>query len=423
MITKARRLFLVLSIFVLSFAVIAAVPSNSTYALNCTVTVSSGSSIQSAINSASPGSVICVGPGTFPEQLVIDKQIPLVGSGSATIIRPTSITGDAIHPVNNVPEAPIILVNRTSGVVVEDLVVDGSGVSFAGMGCGPPLYMGVLFDSASGTLQQATIENINLGTSTLYGCQNGLAVFVQSSSGHNSVVTISSNTVTNYQKNGITCNFAGSDCNISGNTVSPLSAAQPYIASNGIQIAFGAEGSVTDNTVSGNECTLATYCSNDLINAAQGTGILLYQAGSSGVSITGNTLSANDIGIGMYLDPSGTVTTTGNTLQSNKYYGVVVYDENETVSGNTLSSTPVGLGVVSDTSGLTAILTYTDSFSNVDTNCQAYTANGGVAICKVQQAVTGVPEFGAPAALVTALSFLLVVYLRQRLTVGRPKRF
>jgi nitrous oxidase accessory protein NosD len=380
-------------------------------ALSCTTTVTSGQSIQNAINSASPGAVICVGPGIFSEQLTISKPLTLVGAGMlSTIIKPNSVSKTATDPDSGAPQAPIILVSSTTGVNIEDLTVDGSAITWT-TGCSLE-SIGILFLGASGAITSTEVTNINLGNAALYGCQTGNAIFVQSPSGKTSAVSITDNTVTNYQKNGITCNDAGTSCTISDNKVSPLAAAEPYIASNGIQIAFGAIGSITGNTITGDECTLANYCTNDLITEAQGTGILTYRAGSSGVTISGNTLSTNDIAIALYLDTSGTISPTGNTILSSKYYGIVIYDESQSILGNTISNTPVGIAAVSDTSGLTVTAKFSDVFSNVDTDCATYTANGGVAVCQ-SQTVAGVPEFGTSIVFVVAISFVLVLVLRR----------
>ena len=69
-------------------------------------------------------------------------------------------------------------------------------------------------------------------------------------------VSIANNIVTNYGKNGITCNEIGTACMISGNTVTGRG---PVVlgdaAQNGIQIAWGATALVQGNTVSGNNYT------------------------------------------------------------------------------------------------------------------------------------------------------------------------
>jgi hypothetical protein len=117
---------------------------------------------------------------------------------------------------------------------------------------------------------------------------------------------------------------------------------------------------------------------SNLITLAQGTGILMFEAGTSGVRISGNSLASNDIGIGLYFDTSRSIHMHGNNVLSGREYGLVIYDESESFTGNTISNTPVGVGVVSDTSGLTAVASGSDTFSSsVQIDCQGYSANGG----------------------------------------------
>ncbi|MEM3803417.1 MAG: right-handed parallel beta-helix repeat-containing protein [Conexivisphaerales archaeon] len=239
---------------------------------------------------------------------------------------------------------------------------------------------------------------------------------VQTPPSFTSTVSITNNVVSDYQKNGITCNDSGSSCTISGNTVSMFTPAQPYIAPNGIQIALGAEGSVSGNTIDDNVCTLASYCGSNLVSQSQGTGILVYDAGTSGVTISGNALNSNDIGIGIYLDKSGTVSPTSNTIDGG-IYGLVLYDENETINGNVFSNMPTGIDVVADTSGITAIASGTDQFtSGVNVDCQETSVNGGIAICNITSAVpAGVPEFG-PSFILFAVILALGLVIHRRLS-------
>jgi hypothetical protein len=47
-------------------------------------------SIQTAINAASPGATITIGPGSYQENLVVDKPLTLMGSGNTTVVYPAT---------------------------------------------------------------------------------------------------------------------------------------------------------------------------------------------------------------------------------------------------------------------------------------------------------------------------------------------
>lgn len=110
---------------------------------------------------------------------------------------------------------------------------------------------GILFDGAAGEILGNTITNINQGAS---GCQEGNAIEVRNApfdtTGTDLSVTISDNTISNYQKTGIVTN-GSVRATITNNTVMGLGPVN-YIAQNGIQIGFGATAVVSGNTVSGN---------------------------------------------------------------------------------------------------------------------------------------------------------------------------
>jgi parallel beta-helix repeat protein len=134
-------------------------------------------------------------------------------------------------------------------------------------------YFGVLVNGASVNVTGSTVHNI--GEVPLNGAQHGNAiVYLGGASG-----TISGNTVSSYQKNGITVSGTGTSATVTNNTVTgegPIT----YIAQNGIQISFGATAMLTGNDVSLNNYTPAkvTAC-----------GLLIYKAG--GVSASKNGIS------------------------------------------------------------------------------------------------------------------------------------
>jgi hypothetical protein len=84
--------------------------------------VRAGESIQSAVDSASAGDVIGIEDGTFTEQVVVDEDVTLLGSGGTTISAPAALgarfdrKGTAVHPVVSL---------EADGAALRNLTVDG----------------------------------------------------------------------------------------------------------------------------------------------------------------------------------------------------------------------------------------------------------------------------------------------------------
>lgn len=108
--------------------------------------------------------------------------------------------------------------------------------------------------------------------------------------------SITNNTVSQYQKGGIVVNGANDSANISNNTVTGLGRVN-FIAQNGIQLADGASGSITNNDVVGNAYT------GTGANGASSVGILVFGGCAypqvTGLQVQNNTLVNNDLGVYM----------------------------------------------------------------------------------------------------------------------------
>src|SRR6266567_932394 len=91
----------------------------------CTVQVVAGQSIQDALNGAAAGATVCVGPGTYQENLLINKDgITLKGAGpGATVLQPPA-QPRAFCPVLDIePIGPETL--GVNGICVADLDPQG----------------------------------------------------------------------------------------------------------------------------------------------------------------------------------------------------------------------------------------------------------------------------------------------------------
>lgn len=242
-------------------------------------------SIQDAINAANPGSLIRICPGTYHEQLSINKSLSIEGDNGA-IVLPGSMVANTTG-FSGTPIAAAILVKNAANVEIEGLIVDTANNGITE--CAPDL-IGILYQNSSGSIEHNAVRNTKLSIS-LNGCQSGDAIVVQSLGGETSKVSIDDNSVHDYQKNGITGNESGTEVTITNNVVSGLGPTSGA-AQNGIQIGFGAKGGVLRNTVTDNVWSPCVSLTNCAFNA---TGILVFQ--SDDVRVEYNSVATNQVGI------------------------------------------------------------------------------------------------------------------------------
>ena len=244
------------------------------------------SAIQDAVNAANPGDLIRVCPGTYVEQVLVDKPLTIQGDNGA-IVMPKNMTANATGVASGLPLAVAILVKDAKDVEIGGLIVDGTNNGITG--CSPRL-IGILYQNASGTMKHNAIRHMSL-TANLNGCQSGDGIDVQSSPGEASKVNIENNSVHDYQKNGITGNEIGTTVAIQENSVTGVGPTTGA-AQNGIQVGFGATGSVEGNRVADNVWSPCVSLQQCQFNA---TGILIFQ--SDGVEVTHNAVGTNQVGI------------------------------------------------------------------------------------------------------------------------------
>ena len=344
----------------------------------CTVVVKSENgahnAIQLAIN-AHPGRVICVGPGTYPEQIVISSAgTVLRGSGGTkTILAPSSPltlntvdwdSASAPHVISGlVPAAAVVLVNNTTGVTISGIGVNGApgATTFSAYGCSDEFY-GVDFQNSSGTLTASWILGVALPPN-LFGCQDGQAVYAYNGYFLNGAapspsrtVTVSSTVITGFDKTGILCDDLGETCLLVSDVIKgggPIST----IAQNGVQIGYGALGELRADQVSlSGTFTGATGCPRgDQDNYAvctynEGAGVLLYDS-ASGSYVTTSALVRNEVGVyyyddGTYDGGAATTTISHNRVVSSTGYGIVAQGaaggaDSVVISANNINNRPV----------------------------------------------------------------------------------
>lgn len=341
--------------------------------------------IQLAVNSVPTGSTIKVCPGTYPEQISINKNLTLIGFGpTASVVVPPA--GGLVQNGLDLADFPVagvaaqILV-QNANVTISHLTIDGAGNGLDG--CGSVNLLGIYYDNSSGTITDNVVRNQI--TNTNVGCGLGFGIYVASNTG-TPAVTISNNSVRNYGKNGILATGVGSstpgpNVTVNGNTVVGMGATT-QIAQNGIQLSLLATGKVTSNYVVDDiyinppDCA-ATTCWGS-------SGILLYA--SPGVTVSTNTVESTQLGIVPVTDTNygtgdGTIIklnhiggtqnfdaidlcSNGNTVENNIIYGSaqdgVHADDScggtgssNTITGNTINEACAGILTGTGTSGNT----------------------------------------------------------------------
>lgn len=344
------------------------------------------STIGAAVAATVPGATISVCPGTYAEQVVINKNLTLTGIKSGTndaavVVPPAGgMAANGLDIFGN-PVAAQFFVASTGNVTIKNLTVDGTGNNLAG--CGGPTLEGIYYQNTSGTITENTVRNqYQTDFANFGGCQNGLAINVESNA-NSFTDTISNNSVRAYQKNGITATGAavgngspGPAVTITGNYIVGLGATAlnwplSGAAENGVQVGFGATGKVTLNTVNDNIWAQDPTDPCPVCNGA--SGILVYA--SSGISVTNNAVGSAQFGIVTVSDPTygaadnsiitgnkvaGTqlldaidACSSGNIVKSNVIYGsaqsgVHVDDTcgsgiNNTVTSNTINEACAGI--------------------------------------------------------------------------------
>ena len=275
--------------------------------------------IQEGINLVS-GSTVNVAAGTYTEQVIINKNLTLTGIGNPTIQAPASPTGYKFPEGDAYIWEPVVL--AFGGTADGSFNITGpgqvtvniSGFTVDGNARVPSpttrRAVGILYRNVVGGVEHSTVQNMGYSTASI----NSWGIMAYGASN----VTFHGNAVSGYAKGGFVVNgnrshpdYPKPNAVIDGNTVTgpPLDPTMT-LAPNGIQIGWGATGSVTNNTVTQNVFPGTTW---------GGTGILIQS--SPDVIVDGNTASDNDYGIATAGYETGDSYATGTNIRNNTVEG------------------------------------------------------------------------------------------------------
>jgi hypothetical protein len=300
------------------------------------------SSIQAAITAGGSGARISVCPGTYTEQLAITKAAKLSaasGAGTATVAMPAAPKASPTSCDTSEPEPQLDAIS----ICAPGAVVSITGINVEAVvplsGCGDGLN-GIFVGEGTLTATNVVVDGASTTLDEDKGCQHGVAINVGSIDptevGH---AVLKDVTVFGYEKNGPTVSGAGSTMSVTASKVTG-EGPSPYIAQNGIQVAFGGEGTIKSTTVSGNECSLPLICSSSNLED-QGTGVLFYEA-AAGSYVASSTLDENDIGAyfdstSEHISASPEATFAKDVLTSNRYEGFVLEQGRALLSRDTVN--------------------------------------------------------------------------------------
>lgn len=296
-------------------------------ASGCTYTA-----IQPAIDAASPGDTIAIGPGTYAGNLTISKRITLQGAGStaddtvSTIVQPTNanLTGNAV--TGNV----VVYITGTGGgatdrVVLRDLRVTGatgSGNQGTGILVWEPFTGYLTIDGVVSTGNGGYGLGFNTTTTTMQD------VVIADSSFSGNVVGFKT----------------GEAAKVDGLTITGS-----HFDGNSGQGIYWAQGNGTNGKMTNVAVSASTFSSNG------DAGLYMNKvdhATFDGITVVGNTARGMDFAY-RYL-AYGTVAVTDSTFTGNGGYGIQVRPRTSTgasasaitISGNTVSGSPAGVILV-----------------------------------------------------------------------------
>jgi parallel beta-helix repeat protein len=321
-----RTMFFTL-VMLVTLAAVFAQPAQAGIVVGTCVAGTQYVTIQEAINASTSGAMIKVCPAYYMEQIYINHPLTLVGVSSSVYDAPVIASPSTGLIVEDHTFAPQVLIADTTGANLTNLAIDGANNGL--VACGGVDGVGILYHNASGTVNKVTFRN-QIIPGAPHGCDHFRGVMATVDASLAASVTVENSVFRNFGYEAIRADQPGLSVTIANNYVAGVEAA--HHSGNGIAIHGGATGSVTGNTVS-NEVWIDNV-SPDFFGAAWG----IFVGCSTGVTVSGNTVTDTQGGIVLDCATSNNNIVTGNKIFNTKGYdGIYIGGNNNMVQKNTIS--------------------------------------------------------------------------------------
>ncbi|MEO7311487.1 MAG: hypothetical protein ABIX01_13880, partial [Chitinophagaceae bacterium] len=323
--------------------------------VNSFVAPNTTAKIQRAVDASSNGFIVNVAPGTFVDNVIVDKDVTIIGGGQGI----TTVLPATSNPMGGSLGNPVFLV-RANGVTIDDLTVDGKNPAITGA-ADIDASTGIITDWSAGDYTNLEVFNVTVMDVYLRGLQAANSV-----SGSN------------------TFNFHNNIVNgVKGDP-----------ASIGI-FNYGDAGTITNNTISNANAGIQTnYSIGTTINSNTVTGI----AGSTGIESdnsggaggTADVISSNTINDGangvFVFQPTLTVGVDGNNITNYTAGGVTAAGRD---GSGSVSITNNDINGMSQAAATGILVTTADiGFGTMDANVTAtnnFVRNNGVDGFKIEK--------------------------------------
>lgn len=307
-------------------------------------------SIQYAIDSSSAYKTIGVMPGTFMENVIVNKSLVILGAQNG--VSPVGGRTGYESIIDGNTMSAITIATGTSNVVVDGFTLTVSNK------LGTSNQAGVLIGNNTDdiTVNYNIIENITdgLGSDTVADETYGIMIYGCDETGSQTGITISSNMIRNVEEYGIAINDKTSDVTISGNLITDLIGSDhssdpdfdpswPSLVCSAIHLGgqvgpietVTIDNNILNTNVTGNGDTTAAGSGISFTGVPERTNLTRVWEGFEQIIITDNDIIGNTIGIlALAGEFNDTLSIGSNSIYNNYQFGI-----NNTLVNSTFNAT------------------------------------------------------------------------------------